>query len=201
MQIQPVLEWKESSCHSSKTFQQAACRKGIDSQFTTVCTSLIQSCQSTVAKNTVQSMQLPWVQWRILFGVSVDNQEWEYKKSAHQMKLKEVSSKPLTLLWPLRNLLSKTHCKSQSTLFAVYGHSCLYTENVLFSSFSVMSDTVPPLVFNVLEMIIAGALFSTWITASLVSIQRQHLDPHTFLTHLQEILFQQVKFHLPCTHF
>lgn len=90
MQILPVLEWKETSCHSSK-FQQATCRKGIDSRFTTVRTSLIQGCQSIVAKNTVQSVQLPWVHWSILFEISADNQEWEYKKTAHPMKLKNAS--------------------------------------------------------------------------------------------------------------
>lgn len=74
------IRWKEWSCHSSKTFQQATCRKGIDSQFTTVRTSLIQGCQSIVAKNTGQSMQLPWVHWSILFEVNADNKEWEYKR-------------------------------------------------------------------------------------------------------------------------
>lgn len=72
-----------------------------------------------------------------------------------------------------KNMLYKTHCKSQSTSVAIYGHNCLYTENVLFSSFSAISDLALAPVVNVLQIIIAGALFSAWITVSLVSIQRQ----------------------------
>lgn len=45
----------------------ATCHKGVNSQFTTVCTSLIQGCQSIVAKNNVQSVQLPWVHWSTVF--------------------------------------------------------------------------------------------------------------------------------------
>lgn len=105
------------------------------------------------------------------------------------------------LLWPLKNVLYKTHCKSQPTFVTTYGHNCLYTENILFSSFSVISDLATAPAVNVFKIIIAGALFSAWITASLVSIQGQCLDPPTFLTHFLEILFQKVKLHQTCTRF
>lgn len=56
----------------------------------------------------------------------------------------KVSNKQqFTLLWPIKNLLYKTHWKSQSTFVAIYGHNCLYTENMLFSSFSVIWDLAP----------------------------------------------------------
>lgn len=89
-------------------------------------------------------------------------------------------------------------CRSQSAFVAIYGHNCLYTENMLFSSFSIVSDLASAPAAKVLQIIIAGDLFSAWITGSLVSIQRQCLDPHAFLTHL---LFQQVKLHLICRCF
>lgn len=45
---------------------------------------------------------------------------------------------------------NKTRSKSQSPPVAIYGHNCLYTENMLFSSFSVISDLALAPAVNVL---------------------------------------------------
>lgn len=153
MQILAVLEWKKWSCRSSKTFQQATCRKGLDSRLTAVRTSLIQGCQSIFAKKYCAICAAPLSLLEHLIWDKCGQPRMEHKETAHQMKLKSASwcgGQQQTLLWPLKNLLSKTHCKSQSTLVAVYGHNCLYTENMLISSFSVISDTVPAPAVNML---------------------------------------------------
>lgn len=86
----------------------------------------------------------------------VSNLEEEYNKAVQPDETQEC-----VVMWrsavnssfcygSFKNMLYKTYYKSQSTSVAIYGRNYLYTENMLFSSFSVISDLALALAVNVL---------------------------------------------------
>lgn len=73
---------------------------------------------------------------------------------------------------PLRICFIK-HTVGANPLLLQFMDTIVYTENTLFSSFSVISDLALAPAVDVLYIVIAGTLFSAWITAFFVSIHRQ----------------------------